>query len=426
MCLAICSNNIWQFYISIELLGIISSVFVGIENHNDNITKSATTVYTYNKFASIVFLFGTILYLLNNPKYNEVSIICLTIACLCKSAQIPFSNWLLKATHANTLASILIHCATIIGIGVIFISKFHVFFDEYQYILKIILIISLFTSIIYSILALYKTNIKKIIACLTISSTGIMLSLCALKQYSISISYFLCHAFFKSLLFLIFAYYMEYFKTKYIRNFKNLKQLNNVGLIAVLSSIGIPPFIGSVSKLLIGSTLHDYPLLINIAIEISNCLMNIVIFKLYLQYFKDNKDSIDVKFNIKPIYVLIIASIIYSFILIALFDYNVKHACISIIENVLVILLSYIIARKISDIPFNKRQIKVFKQIDYSFIYKQIDVLNKKIEKFYNNMFYNYQYKLANNLVYINNSQYKNQVRHLLIGLLIVCIILLF
>ena len=103
-----------------------------------------------------------------------------------------------------------------------------------------------------------------------------------------------------------------------------------------------------------------------------------------------------------------------------------KHACISIIENVLVILLSYIIARKISDIPFNKLQIKVFKQIDYRFIYKQIDVLNKKIEQFYNNIFYNYQYKLANNLVYINNSQYKNQVRHLLIGLLIVCIILLF
>ena len=59
MCLAICSNNIWQFYISVELLGCISSIFVGIEN-NSNINKHATIVYVYNKFASIVFLFGTI------------------------------------------------------------------------------------------------------------------------------------------------------------------------------------------------------------------------------------------------------------------------------------------------------------------------------------------------------------------------------
>ena len=118
MCLATCSNNIWQFYISVELLGCISSVFVGIENNN-NINKSATIVYIYNKLASIVFLFGTILYLINNHEYKELSIIFFTISCLCKSAQIPFSNWLLHATYANTLASILIHCATIIGIGVI-------------------------------------------------------------------------------------------------------------------------------------------------------------------------------------------------------------------------------------------------------------------------------------------------------------------
>lgn len=425
MCLATCSNNIWQFYISVELLGCISSVFVGIENNN-NINKSATIVYIYNKLASIVFLFGTILYLINNHEYKELSIIFFTISCLCKSAQIPFSNWLLHATHANTLASILIHCATIIGIGVIFINKFHFLFIQYYYLLQIVLIISLCTSIFYSILALYQTNIKKIMACLTIASTGTMFSMCALNQYSISIHYFLCHAFFKSLLFLIFAYYIEYFKTKDIIQFKNLKYLNIVGFIAVLSSVGVPLFIGSFSKLLICDTLYNYPLLINLPIEISNCLMDIVIFKLYLQYFKINKESIYLKFNIKQIYILIILSIVYGFIFLIIFKYKIEHIYTSIIKNTLIILLSYIIAYNIKNIPFKNKYLIKYKTINYSNIVNYVNNFNNKIEQFYKDILYNYPYKLANSLENINNSKYKNQIKHLLIGLVVVCIVLFF
>lgn len=438
MCFTVCSNNIWQFYIGVELLGFISSIVVGIEiefnqskviegiesKYNNNITKSSTTIFVYNKFASIIFLFGTILYLTN--KYKELSVICFTIACLCKSVQIPFSNWLLKATYANTLASILIHCATIIGVGIIFIDKFHFLLEQYDYLLNIILVISLCTSIIYSALALYETNIKKIIACLTIASTGIMFSLCALKQYSVSINYFLCHAFFKSLLFLVFTYHIEYFKTKNIKKFNNLKNLNIVGFIAVLSSIGIPPFIGSYSKLITSDTIHNYSLLINLSIELSNCLMDIVIFKLYLQYFKSNENSIDCKFNIKQVYLLIILSVIYGFVFTLFFKCKIGNIYVSIIGNTLVIILSYIIAYNTKSIPFERKYSVELKTINYNNIINYINTFNNKIENFYKNVFCNYEYKLSCNLENINNSKYNNQINHLLIGLVIVCIILFF
>lgn len=476
MCIAICSNNMWQFYISIELLGFISSIFVAIENNSnynntntvisnintnqnkmvlhDNkikIKKDAIIVYAYNKFASIIFLIGTINYLINN-KCDKLSIICFTIACLCKSAQIPFSNWLIRATSANTLASILIHCATIIGIGVIFINKFYFLFEQYQFIMNIILIISICTSIIYPIIALYETNIKKIMAYLTISSTGTMFALCALKYYSISINYFLCHAFFKSLLFLVFAYYIEYFRTKNIDGFKNIKCINTVGLIAILSSIGIPPFICCIPKFIICDTLHSESFIIKTFIELSNCLMDIVIFKLYLQYFKQNENSIIVKFNIKPMYSLIILSIIYGFIFIMIFQYSVNNMYTSILENAIVILLSYIIARNTSNMPFsitqtkivinhdksikngivylvrkfNIKQTKLYEVMHYSNIIKLINNFNNKIEQFYKHIIYDYNYKLAKNMENINNSKYNNQIKHLLIGIVIVCIILFF
>ncbi len=451
MCFAICSNSIWQFYISIELLGLISSVFVGIEKCN----KQATVVYVYNKFASIIFLFGTILYLINHPKYNELSIICFIVACLCKSAQLPFSNWLIIATHANTLASILIHCATIIGVGIIFIYKFHYLLEQYSYLSQIILAISLLTSIIYPIVALYETNIKKIIACLTISSTGTMFTLCALKQYSISINYFLCHAFFKSLLFLVFAYYIDYFKTKDIRQFYNLKYLNTVGLIALFSCIGVPPFIGFFPKLLINEAIDLR--IIKLFVEISNCLMNIVIFKLYLQYLKANKNSISEKFNIKPISVLIICSIIYGFTILYciagkdiyqdtninsivnivqnISQYTINDLLNNIyrdtLENAIVIFIAYIIAKYTKEIPFNKinkvyvviQNIKHLKKIN---IPKYTNKFNNKIEQFYSIILYNYPYKLAAILDTANNSNYKNQTKYLVIGIVIICIALLF
>ncbi|MBR1944190.1 MAG: hypothetical protein IJ848_01815 [Alphaproteobacteria bacterium] len=421
MCISICSNNMWQFYISIELLGFISSLFVIIENHNKYELQHATIVYSYNKFASIVFLIGTILYLLS---YNKASVICFTIACLCKSAQIPFSNWLVKATSANTLASILIHCVTIIGVGIIFINKFYFLFERYQFILNTILVVSICTSIIYPIIALYETNIKKIMAYLTIASTGTMFSLCALKQYSISIGYFLCHAFFKSLLFLVFAYYIEYFQTKNITSFKNIKYLNIIGLIAVMSSIGISPFIGYIPKFMICDTLYSYPLLINISIELSNCLINIIILKLYLQYFTTKEDSINLKFNIKPVYLLIILSVIYGFALVVLFKYKINNVYTSVLEDSIIIIVSYIVAKNTKHIPFYTKQIKVHK-IKYSTILKHVNDFNNKIEQFYSYIIYNYNYKISHDIEKINNSEYKNQIKHLLIGILIVCIMLL-
>ena len=55
MCVAILSNNVFQFYIAVEALGLISAFLVSIEK---NAEMKATKVFTFNKFASILFLIG--------------------------------------------------------------------------------------------------------------------------------------------------------------------------------------------------------------------------------------------------------------------------------------------------------------------------------------------------------------------------------
>ena len=197
MSIATSSSNLWTFYIALELIGILSTIFVAIEQ---NTSKSSQVVYIYNKFASLIFLIGCL------NQHNELGVWCLLMGCLCKSAQFPFSYCLFCATDAHIIASILIHCATVLGIGIIFISKFYTIFDYYPQTYIVMGAIGLFTAIIMPIIALFQTNIKKFIACLSISSAGIMFLCCGIKQFDLSLLYFICHAFFKSALFTIFFY----------------------------------------------------------------------------------------------------------------------------------------------------------------------------------------------------------------------------
>ena len=57
MCFAILSDNIFQFYVGIEALGLISTALVCAENSKQHITQVETvSVFSFNKFSSLTFL----------------------------------------------------------------------------------------------------------------------------------------------------------------------------------------------------------------------------------------------------------------------------------------------------------------------------------------------------------------------------------
>ena len=219
MCGAILSDNILQFYIGIEALGLISTILVSLEKNAD---KEATKVFMFNKFASLIFLVAVVLIVLETKSFDisDIRKFCLSeessklfipaclllVSCFCKGTQFPFSHWLIDAVKANMFASILIHAGTIVAVGIIFIAKFYFIFDCFPILKIVMLTVGLFTSFWMACCALVHNDIKKIIACLTSSSAGIMFIACGLGGYSLAILYFICHAFFKSMLFLSFAY----------------------------------------------------------------------------------------------------------------------------------------------------------------------------------------------------------------------------
>ena len=335
MCNAILTNNIILFFVSIEALGLLSSILVSVEKNSE---KEAKTVFSINKFASIIFLIGcTILIFetksfeisaINARQISKFTVIVLLISCFCKGAQIPFASWLIDASKANICASILMHAGTIVSVGIIFISKFSSIFEQYFVIKQLMIYVGLLTTTYMSCMALRFNNIKKIIACLTISSAGIMFITCGLGSYSLAMLCFICHTFFKSLLFLAFAYLISAMSGE--------KNINVIGGIAKaspkvadciwISSIfasGFPFLASFFPKIALSWTLDNSGHIVTSIILALSSIMNIIAIIRMISgtlYDKPNMNELTYematksnKYNFYPFWILCIATMCIPF-----------------------------------------------------------------------------------------------------------------
>jgi NADH:ubiquinone oxidoreductase subunit 5 (subunit L)/multisubunit Na+/H+ antiporter MnhA subunit len=177
----------------------------------------------------------------------------LLISCLCKGAQFPFSKWLLDATVADTYISILLHSVTVVWTGIIFIYKCHFIFERIEFFGEALVFIGGATAIIMALCSLFQVDMKKIIACSTAASIGIAFVACGIKAYDISIIYFICHAFSKSVFFLSVAYIMHIVsKETNILKMGGISKIapnvNDIICVSFISTIGFPCFVNFFAK----------------------------------------------------------------------------------------------------------------------------------------------------------------------------------
>jgi len=205
----IMSNNIIMLFLSWELVGICSYFLISFWKLNQFNNLSSIKALLFNKIGDIFILFlilillfyyfilnyNNILLLINNKWLNIISS-SLLIASFTKSTILPFSGWISDAMAAPTPVSALLHSATMVTAGIFLLFKFYFIFISIPF-------LSSFTLIFASIIAVYQSNMKKIIAYSTTSQLSYMCWSCALCNYISSLFHLFIHAFFKSLLFLI-------------------------------------------------------------------------------------------------------------------------------------------------------------------------------------------------------------------------------
>ncbi|MBQ6515852.1 NADH-quinone oxidoreductase subunit L [bacterium] len=260
------SPNLFQFYIFWELIGLFSYLLIGFDYQNAENGTSAKKVFLINRIGDFCLLSGIVIssYLMytngNNINltqlpFDEINLIAsnlygyttplvfgilcslFIIAALCKSAQFPFSSWLIHAMAAPTPVSALIHSATLVTAGFILFLKLTPLFIWAPEILTVTVWIVLISAIITSVSAITQDRVKKILAYSTSAHLGIMFMLAALGQFQIAVIYLIAHGIVKSILFCNSGISDTITNEKNMFNLPALYKQNKTGLICVLLAI---------------------------------------------------------------------------------------------------------------------------------------------------------------------------------------------
>lgn len=138
-----------------------------------------------------------------DQKYILIPIAMLAFASLTKSAQFPFSGWLLGAMVAPTPSSALLHSATMVKAGVYMLVRISMAMSG-NYVGQMVYLIGGFTFFAASCLAISQSDAKKVLAYSTVSNLGLIVA-CAGVGYPetvwAAVFLIIFHAISKSMLF---------------------------------------------------------------------------------------------------------------------------------------------------------------------------------------------------------------------------------
>lgn len=294
------------------------------------------------------------------------------IAGITKRAQIPFSSWLPAAIAAPTPVSALVHSSTLVTAGVFLFIRFFNYLNCYDWFNYFIVYISIITTIISGICALYEFDMKKIIALSTLRQLGVIIISLGLGMPILALFHLYTHAMFKALLFMCGGNIIHCYRGKQdmrqISNVSNLLPVTRTFLnISNIALCGIPFLAGFYSKDLIIESLivGNINLIIFILGAFGLCLT--VLYSIRFSFFIiwDNQTS-DVYNNtsdndlkiIFPIRMLVIGALFAGFLFQELFPlFNLGFFLFSIIKLIVPLL---IISRLIFSFGFwDKNNIKV-------------------------------------------------------------------
>lgn len=185
----------------------------------------------------------------------------LIIAATAKSAQFPFFTWLPDAMEAPTPVSALIHAATMVNAGVYLLCRFFPALEAIPGWKMTILILGLITILVSSLMAIFATDLKRVLAYSTVSQLGYMFAAIGAGSVLACQFHLLSHAIFKALLFLCAGAIIHSCGTRDMYKmggfFKKIPFISVTFIIGSLALAGIPVLNGFWSKELILESIHS-------------------------------------------------------------------------------------------------------------------------------------------------------------------------
>jgi multicomponent K+:H+ antiporter subunit A len=184
-----------------------------------------------------------------------VALVLILLGCFTKSAQFPFHFWLPHAMAAPTPVSAYLHSATMVKAGVFLLARLWPALAGSDLWFWLVATTGLTTMVLGAAIALFRHDLKSILAYSTVSHLGILTMLLGFgtpAAAQVAIFHLINHALFKAALFMNAGIVDHETGTRDIRLLGGLAGLMPItatlGTVAAASMAGLPPFGGFLSK----------------------------------------------------------------------------------------------------------------------------------------------------------------------------------
>ncbi len=197
------------------------------------------------------------------------ALVLILLGAFTKSAQFPFHFWLPHAMAAPTPVSAYLHSATMVKAGIFLMARLWPVLAGTPEWTVLVATAGLVTLLIGAKIALFKDDLKAILAFSTVSHLGLITFLLGLGTEEAAMAamlHILAHASFKAALFMVAGIVDHETHTRDIRRLGGLRKAMPVtfalAAVATLSMAGIPPLNGFLSKELMLENAHHATVLV--------------------------------------------------------------------------------------------------------------------------------------------------------------------
>ena len=296
------SDNLLQFFVFWELVGLCSYLLIGFWYRKPTAAAAGKKAFLTTRVGDVLFLAGIVI-LYNNlvnlgtnliiqpgqyplqfaviyaniyqipPTQLTLIAILLLGGAAGKSGQFPLHAWLPDAMEGPTTVSAMIHAATMVTAGVYLVARMFPLFYGAPYGLQAVALVGAFTAIFAASMGLAAFDIKRVLAFSTVSQLGFMMAglgagaVVGVFAVAVGIFHLICHSFFKALLFLDAGSVIHATNTNDMREMggvlRYMKWTGWTMFIGALSLAGFPLFTGFFSKDEILVVEYEYGMMIN-------------------------------------------------------------------------------------------------------------------------------------------------------------------
>ncbi|WP_371195261.1 monovalent cation/H+ antiporter subunit A [Glaciecola sp. SC05] len=276
------SNNVLQLWMAWEVTSISSFLLISFWSTKSESRKGARMALTVTGAGGLALLAGLLLVadivgsyelgvilasgdLIREHALYPIALILILLGAFTKSAQFPFHFWLPHAMAAPTPVSAYLHSATMVKAGIFLLARFYPVLSGTEMWFLIVSMTGLITLLLGAYIALFKHDLKGLLAYSTISHLGLITLLLGLDTQLAAVAalfHIMNHAVFKASLFMAAGIIDHESGSRDMRKLNGLWRFMpytaTLAMVAAASMAGVPLFNGFLSKeMFLAETLHS-------------------------------------------------------------------------------------------------------------------------------------------------------------------------